>query len=149
MSQGLKCDSVIQSMKVIRSNPVGIWCQKDVVSTSMRRLHGALMLTNRPFYIMYPQSLLHLEVRIREQKYRCFLCNSIIYYLFAVTLAGFGDTITVLTNATTGSSIHILSAYRAIKETNKTEKALQSTEPVLYLQTNSSYFALQYSKCFV
>ena len=39
----------IKAKKVI---PVGIWCQNDVVSTSMRRDHVASMLIRRHFYVM-------------------------------------------------------------------------------------------------
>ena len=34
--------------------PVGIWCQNDVVSTSMRRHHVASTLIRRHFYVMCP-----------------------------------------------------------------------------------------------
>ena len=36
--------------------PAGIWCQNDVVSTSMRRDHVASTLTQRHFYAMCPLS---------------------------------------------------------------------------------------------
>ena len=34
--------------------PVGLWCQNDVVSTSMRRHHVASTLTRRHYYVMCP-----------------------------------------------------------------------------------------------
>ena len=34
--------------------PVGIWCQNDVVSTSMRRNHVASTLIRRHFHVMCP-----------------------------------------------------------------------------------------------
>ena len=37
-----------------RENPVGIWCQNDFVSTSMRRYHVASTFIRRPFYVMCP-----------------------------------------------------------------------------------------------
>ena len=36
------------------SNPVGIWCQNDVISTSMRRNHVASTLIRRHLYVMCP-----------------------------------------------------------------------------------------------
>ena len=34
--------------------PVGIWCQNDVVLSSMRRNHVASTITRRHFYVMCP-----------------------------------------------------------------------------------------------
>ena len=38
----------------VTSYPVGIWCQNDVVLTSMRRDHVGSTLTRRHFYVMCP-----------------------------------------------------------------------------------------------
>ena len=40
------------------SNPVGIWCQNDVVSTSMRRDHVASTLIRRHFPTKCPLGIL-------------------------------------------------------------------------------------------
>ena len=40
--------------------PMGIWCQNDVVSTSMRRNHVASTLIRRQFYVMRPLGGIHI-----------------------------------------------------------------------------------------
>ena len=39
---------------VYNNNPVGKWCQNDIVSTSMRRHDVASTLIGRHFYVMFP-----------------------------------------------------------------------------------------------
>ena len=44
-----------------RHYPVGIWCQNDVVTTSMRRHHVASTLIRRHFYVMCPLGKPHAK----------------------------------------------------------------------------------------
>ena len=50
--------------------PVGIWCQNDVVSTSMRRNHVASTIIRRHFYAMCPLGECHPDAAFPNRSYK-------------------------------------------------------------------------------
>ena len=49
-----KRSCILRIVDLFIVDPAGIWCQNEVVSTSMRRDHVASTLTRRHFYVMCP-----------------------------------------------------------------------------------------------
>ena len=61
---------------ILRCNPVGIWCQNDVVSTSMRRHHVASTLIRRHFHVMcLLGKLLNEILKKKKKKKKTYLCS--------------------------------------------------------------------------
>ena len=60
---------------------MGIWCQNDVVSTSMRRYHVASTLIRRHFYVMCLLGIIITVTRIIYAFYRCYYYCIIIFIL--------------------------------------------------------------------
>ena len=53
------CSGLLEWPTGTRNNPAGIWCQNDVVSTSMRRNHVASTLIRRHFRTKCPLGSVH------------------------------------------------------------------------------------------